>query len=169
MEEFLGSLRMISNGNVLLYILKGTGFTIGIAFFAVVIGIIIGTILALARNYCTKGFLNIFRYLSIAYIEVFRNPPLMLWIFIGLVFFPSIEFSAQFTKAFGLSRTEMAVLFKAIIALVLFTSSVIAEIIRGGLNSIPKGQFEAATSQGFHYWQKMTLIILPQTIILITK
>ncbi len=163
MEEFLGSLRMISNGNVLLYILKGTGFTIGIAFFAVVIGIIIGTILALARNYCTKGFLNIFRYLSIAYIEVFRNTPLMLWIFIGLVFFPSIEFSAQFTKAFGLSRTEMAVLFKAIIALVLFTSSVIAEIIRGGLNSIPKGQFEAAYSQGFNFAQTLLLIVLPQT------
>ncbi|MGN1106619.1 MAG: amino acid ABC transporter permease, partial [Huintestinicola sp.] len=162
MEELMGSLKMISNGNVLLYILKGVGFTIGIAFFAVVLGIIIGTILALARNYCTKGWLKIFRYLSTAYIEVFRNTPLMLWIFIGLVFFPSIEFSAEFTKFFELSRTEMAVLFKAIVALVLFTSSVIAEIVRGGLNSIPKGQFEAAYSQGFNFAQTLLLIVLPQ-------
>lgn len=163
MEQFMGSLKMITNGNVLLYILKGAGFTIGIAFFAVVLGIVIGTVLALARNYCTKGPLNIFRYISIAYIEIFRNTPLMLWIFIGLVFFPSIEFPVKFAKFFGLSRTELAVLFKAIIALVLFTSSVIAEIVRGGLNSIAKGQFEAAYSQGFNFIQTLRLIILPQT------
>lgn len=163
MNELMGSLKMISDGNVLLYILKGVGFTLGIAFFAVVLGIFVGTVLALARNYCTKGWLNIFRYIAIAYIEVFRNTPLMLWMFIGLVFFPSIEFSADFTKALGLSRTEMAVLFKAIVALVLFTSSVIAEIVRGGLNSIPKGQFEAAYSQGFNFVQTLMLIVLPQT------
>ena len=122
MNELMGSLKMISNGSVLLYILKGVGFTLGIAFFAVVLGIIVGTVLALARNYCTKGWFNIFRYIATAYIEVFRNTPLMLWMFIGLVFFPSIEFSAEFTKVFGLSRTEMAVLFKAIVALVRFTS-----------------------------------------------
>ena len=163
MEQLMGSLKMITNGSVLLYILKGVGFTIGIAFFAVVLGIIIGTVLALARNYCTKGWTNIFRYISIAYIEIFRNTPLMLWIFIGLVFFPSIEFPAEVAKFFELSRTELAVLVKAIFALVLFTSSVIAEIIRGGLNSIPKGQFEAAYSQGFNFVQTLIFIILPQT------
>lgn len=163
MDELMGSLKMISSGSVLLYILKGVSFTLAIAFFAVVLGIFVGTVLALARNYCTKGWLNIFRYIATAYIEIFRNTPLMLWMFIGLVFFPSIEFSAGFTKALGLSRTEMAVLFKAIVALVLFTSSVIAEIVRGGLNSIPKGQFEAAYSQGFNFLQTLVLIVLPQT------
>lgn len=163
MDELRGSLRMISDSSVLLYIIKGLGFTVGIAFFAVVIGIIIGTILALVRNYCTRGIGKIFRALAIAYIEVFRNTPLMLWIFIGLVFFPSIEFSTAFAKIFQLSRTEMAVLVKAIAALVLFTSSVIAEIIRGGLNSIPKGQFEAAYSQGFNFVQTLIFIVLPQT------
>lgn len=163
MNEFMGSLKMISDGSVLLYILKGVGFTLGIAFFAVVLGIFIGTVLALVRNYCTKGWLNIFRYIATAYIEIFRNTPLMLWMFIGLVFFPSIEFAPEFTKALGLSRTEMAVLFKAIVALVLFTSSVIAEIVRGGLNSIPKGQFEAAYSQGFNFIQTLVFIVIPQT------
>lgn len=163
MDEFMGSLRMIANESVFLYLLKGLGFTVGIAFFAVVLGIIIGTVLALARNYCLTGPLKIFRYISIAYIEVFRNTPLMLWIFIGLVFFPSIEFSSDIADFFGLSRIELAVLIKAIAALVLFTSSVIAEIVRGGLNSVAKGQFEAAYSQGFNFIQTLIFIILPQT------
>jgi putative glutamine transport system permease protein len=163
MEELMGSFQMITNKSIFLYLLKGLGFTVAIAFFAVVLGIIIGTVLALARNYCTSPKTKIFKFLSVAYIEVFRNTPLMLWLFIGLVFFPSIEFSESFVKPFGISRTEMAVLFKAIMALVLFTSSVIAEIVRGGLNSVPKGQFEAAYSQGFNFVQTLFYIILPQT------
>lgn len=163
MEALMGSLKMITNGSVLLYILKGLGFTVAIAFFAVVLGIVIGTVLALVRNYCNRGWTRIFKYISIAYIEVFRNTPLMLWIFIGLVFFPSVELPSKFTQLFQLSRTEMAVLIKGIIALVLFTSSVIAEIVRGGLNSIPKGQFEAAYSQGFNLPQTLLFIIIPQT------
>ena len=66
MNELMGSLKMIGEGSVLMYILKGVGFTLGIAFFAVVLGILIGTVLALLRNYCTKGWLNIFRYIAVA-------------------------------------------------------------------------------------------------------
>ncbi len=163
MSEIQGSLKMITNGSVLLYLIKGLGFTVVIAVFAVLLGLVIGTILALARNYCTSKKTVIFKWLSTAYIEIFRNTPLMLWIFIGLVYFPSVNVSAGFSKALGLSRTEIALLIKGIIALVLFTSSVIAEIVRGGLNSIPKGQFEAAYSQGFGIVRTLTLIVLPQT------
>jgi len=154
---------MITNGSVLLYLIKGLGFTLVIAFFAIVFGIIIGTLLALARNYCNSGPAVILKWASTAYIEVFRNTPLMLWLFIGLVFFPSVEVSVSFASFFELSRTEMAVLFKAIMALILFTSSVIAEIVRGGLNSIDKGQFESAFSQGFGMPGALILVILPQT------
>ena len=154
---------MITNGSVFQYLLKGLGFTLVIAFFAVLFGIIIGTCLALARNYCNDGPSVVLKWIATAYVEVFRNTPLMLWLFIGLVFFPSIEVSVPFAKFFELSRTEMAVLFKAILALILFTSSVIAEIVRGGLNSISKGQFEAAYSQGFNTPLTLILIVLPQT------
>ena len=163
MQELQGSIQMITNSSVLLYIFKGLGFTLVIALFAVILGILFGTLFALARNYCNKGPALILKWFSIAYIEVFRNTPLMLWLFIGMVFFPSIEVTVKFASFFGLSRTEMAVLFKAIFALVLFTSSVLAEIIRGGLNSIARGQFESAYSQGFGMAGTLMLIVLPQT------
>jgi putative glutamine transport system permease protein len=163
MNELRGSHQMITNESVLLYLIKGLGFTLAIAFFAVVIGIVIGTILALMRNYCNDGPAIVLKWIATAYVELFRNTPLMLWLFIGMVFFPSIEVSVSLASFFELSRTEMAVLFKAILALVLFTSSVITEIVRGGLNSIDKGQFEAAYSQGFGMIMTLILIVLPQT------
>ena len=58
-------------------------------------------------------------------------------------------------KLFGLTTVETKLLFKAAVALILFTSSVIAEIIRGGLNSIAHGQFEAGHAQGFNVVQVM--------------
>lgn len=163
MEALQGSLKMITNSSVLIYLVKGLGYTVLIAFFAVLLGIILGSVLAIARNYCTSGVKRLFQWISIAYIEIFRNTPLMLWIFIGLVYFPSVDVSANIAGAMGFSRTEIAILIKAVIALVLFTSSVIAEIIRGGLNSIPKGQFEAAYSQGFGFVKTLLYIVLPQT------
>lgn len=115
----------------------------------------------LLRSYCcTSKRTRIFQWLSIAYIEVFRNTPLLLWIFICMVFCPCPGFLNR--KLWGLSSAEVKLLFKTAVALVLFTSSVIAEIIRGGLNAIPKGQFEAAHTQGFSTVQTMVYIILPQ-------
>lgn len=163
MDKLSGSLKMITNESVFLYLLKGLGYTMIIAVISVILGIVIGSVLAIARNYCVSKKTRIFKWLSIAYIEIFRNTPLMLWIFIGLVYFPSVDVSTDFAKALGFSRTEIALLIKAIVALVLFTSSVIAEIIRGGLNSIPKGQFEAAYSQGFGFVKTLIYIVLPQT------
>lgn len=154
------SLSMLTQSAVLLYIFKGVGFTIFISFFAVVIGIVLGSVLALCRNYCNKGVSRIFKWISIVYIEVFRNTPLLLWIFIALVFFSSPQILNR--KMFGLTKVEVQLLYKAVVALVLFTSSVIAEIVRGGLNSVPNGQFEAGYSQGFNTIQVMIYIILPQ-------
>lgn len=116
--------------------------------------------LALVRNYCTSPQNRILKWLATVYIEIFRNTPLLLWIFIGLVFCPAPGIFEH--RLFGLSSVETKILFKASVALTLFTSAVIAEIIRGGLNAIPKGQFEAGYSQGFNTVQVMVYIILPQ-------
>lgn len=161
MANLEASFSILKNTNILLYIGKGVLFTLIISVIAVLSGILIGSVLALVRNYCTKGIVaRIFHALSVIYIEVFRNTPLLLWIFICLVFCPCPPLFSR--RLFGLTSVETKLLFKASVALILFTSSVVAEIIRGGLNAISKGQFEAAHAQGFHIVQTFGYIILPQ-------
>ena len=137
MNEIMGSLSMLENTSILLYILKGTVFTLIISVIAVAASIVFGSVLALVRNYCTSPQNRILKWLATVYIEIFRNTPLLLWIFIGLVFCPAPGIFEH--RLFGLSSVETKILFKASVALTLFTSAVIAEIIRGGLNAIPKG------------------------------
>jgi putative glutamine transport system permease protein len=123
------------------FLMIGLGNTLFISVFTVIISIIFGTVLAICRNY---GY-GIVRGTVSVYIEVFRNTPLLLWMLICI-----------FMLHFGTSMSRGA------LALTLYTSAVIAEIMRGGLNSIAKGQFEAARSQGFNFLQTLYLIILPQ-------
>jgi putative glutamine transport system permease protein len=123
------------------YILAGLRTTLLISLATVAISIAFGSVLALFRNY-EKRVLG--RIASI-YIEIFRSTPLLLWILICVFMLP-----------FG------AYLARGALALTLYTSSVIAEIVRGGLNSIDKGQFEAARSQGFNFMQTLWHIVLPQ-------
>lgn len=154
------SLSMLQNKNVLLYVGKGVLFTMIIAVIAILISIIFGSVLAVFRNYCNSGVAKILKMISTAYIEIFRNTPLLLWIFICLVFCPCPKFFGH--KMFGLTSVEVKLLWKASIALILFESSIIAEIIRGGLNSVAQGQFEAAHSQGFSILQTFWYFIIPQ-------
>ncbi|MDP2842099.1 MAG: amino acid ABC transporter permease, partial [Acetobacterium sp.] len=100
-----------------------------------------GTILALLRTY-EKRFLG---RLAGVYIEVFRNTPLLLWVLVCCFMIP-----------YG------SIVMRGGLALALYTSAVLAEIVRGGLNSIAEGQFEAAKSQGFTLIQTLTFIVLPQ-------
>mgnify|MGYP001160697293 FL=1 len=160
MSTLGNSLSMLKNPAVLNFLLSGILFTLIISVVAVGIGLLLGSILALVRNYCTSKRTRIFKWLATAYIEIFRNTPLLLWIFICLVFFPVPEFLPR--KLFGLTSVEVKLLFKGSMALILFTSSVIAEIVRGGLNSVSYGQFEAGHSQGFSTLQIMIYIVLPQ-------
>ena len=160
MSTLSDSLSMFKNVGIIQYLLKGLLFTIIISVIAVVVGILIGSVLGLVRNYCTSKKTIIFKWIATIYIEVFRNTPLLLWIFVCVVFCPVPSLFSR--KMFGLTTVEARLLFKATVALVLFTSSVIAEIIRGGLNSVAEGQFEAGKSQGFHTVQIMIYIVLPQ-------
>ena len=153
------SFSILQSPGVLSYIGKGILFTLVISVLSVAVSIFLGSVLALCRNYC-KGKSGFFRVISTVYIEIFRNTPLLLWIFICLVACPCPKFFAR--KMWGLTSVEMKILFRGVVALVLFESSIIAEIIRGGLNAIPKGQFEAAHTQGFSTVQTMVYIILPQ-------
>lgn len=163
MAELQGSIGILKNPEVLTYLLKGLAFTLGISLIAIAVSIASGAVLALVRNYCTRGGARILGKIAAFYIELFRNTPLMLWMFICFVMCPAPEISKKFATALGFTSTvAVKTLFKAIVALTLFESAIMAEIIRGGLNSVAKGQFEAAYSQGFGGLQTMTLIVLPQ-------
>lgn len=124
------------------FLLKGLGLTLILSISIIIASIILGTLLALGRNYGSK----LIKKTASTYIEIFRNTPLLLWIL-----------AVCFMLPFG------TVVFRGGLALTLYTSSVIAEIIRGGLNSIDLGQFEAAASQGFTFIQTLWYIVLPQT------
>ena len=126
------------------FILTGFVKTLEISALAIVFSIILGTVLAMVKQYCT-GKLAIFKWIVSAYIELFRCTPNLLWILF-------IYFTVKGSD-----------IFISVLAFTIFTSAVIAEIVRGGFNSIPKSQFEAAQSQGFGFFSSMRLIILPQT------
>ena len=147
MATLASSFSILTQPGVFLYLLRGIAFTCIISVLGVILGLILGSLLALARTYCKKGPARILGWFSAAYIELFRNTPYLLWIFVCVVFCPCPAFFAR--KMFGLTSVEMKLLFKAAVALVLFNSSVIAEIVRGGLNGVSKGQFEAGYAQGF--------------------
>jgi putative glutamine transport system permease protein len=126
------------------YLLIGLLYTLIIAVVTVGISTVFGTILALLRNYERR----VLGKIASIYIEIFRNTPLLLWIMICL-----------FVLTFGTT------FFRGTLGLTLYTSSVVAEIVRGGLNSIDRGQFEAASSQGFGKISTFVYIVLPQCFI----
>ncbi len=126
------------------FMFKGLGMTIAISVLATVISLFFGTLLALIRTYAAGSFKWCGTLVAV-YTEFFRCTPNLLWIL-------WIYFTVKGNK--------IAV---SVFAITLFTSAVMAEILRGGLNSIPKGQFEAAQSQGFSFFQTLWYIVLPQT------
>lgn len=129
----------------ILYMMEGLKLTLGIAVTTIILSFVLGTVLAVMRNYST-GYFRPLAWLATAYIELFRCTPNLLWIyFIYFTFSGSQYFIGTLTFTF-------------------FTSAVVAEIIRGGFNIIPKGQFEGAYSQGFGFFRTMWFIILPQTV-----
>ncbi len=160
MGTFSNSISMLQNPAIVRFILMGTVFSLIISVVAVLVSIALGSLLAMMRNYCMTPQTRIFRWIASVYIEIFRNTPLLFWIFICLVFCPSPGFMDR--QMLGLSSVNNKLLFKASVALILYTSGVIAEIVRGGLNSVAHGQIEAGMSQGFHMMQVMWYIVLPQ-------
>jgi general L-amino acid transport system permease protein len=113
----------------------------------------LGILLALGR----RSQMPIVRWLSIGFIEFVRGVPLITVLFMASVMLP------LFLPA-GWSVDK---LLRALIMVALFSAAYLAEVIRGGLQAIPRGQFEAADALGLSYAQKMGLIILPQALKLV--
>lgn len=127
-----------------MFMMQGLLMTMIIAACTIVLSLFFGTFVAMLRHFCI-GKLTWISWLAGAYIEFFRCTPNILWIL-------WIRFTMQGDPTV-----------KAIFACTLFTTAVVAEIVRGGLNGIPKGQFDGAASQGFSFRQTLNYIVLPQT------
>lgn len=125
----------------LVFLLQGIKLTLTIALVSIILSMVFGTILAVLKNF-SKGLLG---KIATIYIEIFRNTPLLLWIL-------SIRFLVPIPP-----------MYSGILSFTLFTSAIMAEIFRGGMNSISNGQYEAAYAQGFSKFQTLRYIILPQS------
>lgn len=121
--------------------------TLETAIIGIILSLIIGIIIGLMGTSSNK----IFRTINRIYVEVIQNTPLLLQL---CVFYYILAFSGY----------KVSILFAGIISLGIYHGAYMAEVFRAGINSIPRGQFEAATSQGFNYVQRMYYIILPQSI-----
>jgi general L-amino acid transport system permease protein len=109
-----------------------------------------GILLALGR----QSRLPVIRILSIGFIETVRGVPLITVLFMASVMFPLfMPPGVNFDK-----------LLKALVGVALFSAAYMAEEVRGGLQAVPKGQYEAAQSLGLSYWRMMGLIIMPQAL-----
>lgn len=128
----------------ILFMLDGLKLTILIAGATMILSLFLGTLLAMIRNDC-KGKMKWLSVLASWYIEFFRCTPNVLWI---LLF------------RFAMKGDPLYI---GIFTFTLFTSAVVAEIVRGGMNAVGKGQIEGAHSQGFGFFQTMIYIVLPQT------
>jgi len=134
-----------------LYLTRGLAVTLEITFFALLIGVVLGFILAIIRSTCDKtGKLKILNMIAKLYITIIRGTPVVLQLLIlYFVIFASVNINKVVVAA---------------IAFGLNSGAYVAEIVRSGIMAVDEGQFEAGRSLGFNYFQTMCYIVLPQAI-----
>jgi len=128
----------------------GLPLTLLLSVFGLTAAYPLGVVLALGR----QSRMHAVKSLCIIYIEMIRGVPL-----ISLLFMSSVVFPLFLPEGVTVNK-----ILRAQVAIILFTAAYIAEVVRGGLQAIPKGQYEAADSLGLNYVQTMRLIVLPQAL-----
>ncbi|MDN6626442.1 MAG: amino acid ABC transporter permease [Pisciglobus halotolerans] len=132
---------------IIRFLLDGLLITIEVAVLSILFSFVIGALLGLIR-YMKIPFIS---KIVGGLIDVVRNLPLLLIIFFTYFALPQIGI-------------QFSIFWSAVAAMTIFESAMLSEIIRGGLNSIPKGQMEAGRSTGFSYFQTLWYIIIPQAL-----
>jgi general L-amino acid transport system permease protein len=128
----------------------GLPLTLLLSIFGLTAAYPLGILLALGR----RSNMVTVKTLSIIYIELIRGVPL-----ISLLFMSSVVFPLFLPEGVNINN-----IIRAQVAIILFTAAYIAEVVRGGLQAIPRGQYEAAESMGLNYYLTMRLIVLPQAL-----
>jgi len=131
----------------------GLPLTIMLATLAVVFAFPIAVLVALGR----RSQLPAIRTFCVIYVELIRGVPLISVLFMASFMFP----------LFMPPGTQIDVLLRVLVGITLFSAAYMAEIVRGGLQAIPKGQLEAADTLGLSYWQTQRKIVLPQALALV--
>lgn len=128
------------------------GFMLAILLGVVAIGVSlpIGVVLALGR----QSDLLIVKYLCVGFIEFIRGVPLITLLFVA----------SLLLNLFLPPGTNFDIILRVMIMMTLFSAAYMAEVIRGGLAALPRGQYEGADSLGLNYWQAQRLIIMPQAL-----
>ena len=131
----------------------GLMLTLILAAVGITAALPLGIILALGR----RSQMPVVKALCIGFIELWRGVPLITVLFMSSVMLP----------LFLPEGVSIDKLLRALIGIALFQSAYMAEVVRGGLQAIPKGQYEAAEAMGLGYWRMMGLVILPQALKLV--
>ena len=127
--------------------------TLVIAVTGIVASLPLGILLALGR----RSEMPVIRLFSVIFIEFWRGIPLITVLFMSSVVLPLfLPDGVSFDK-----------LLRALIGVALFSAAYMAEVVRGGIQALPKGQYEGAMALGLTYWQMMRMIILPQALKLV--
>jgi len=133
----------------LLPLVKGAGLTIVLCFFATIFGSVIGLFVGLGSLSKRKFIIIVCTW----YIKLIRGIPLLMLIFLTYFGLPMIIDGINFSKGFS-----------AVLALSIYAGAYMGEIVRGSIQSISKGQFEASDALGLSYFQKIRYVILPQAL-----
>jgi len=128
----------------------GFMLTVVIGVTGIVCSLPLGILLALGR----QSDLTILRTLCVLFIEFIRGVPLITLLFVA----------STMLNYFLPPGTNFDLLLRVLIMVTLFSAAYIAEVVRGGLQAIPKGQTEAAEAMGLKYWPSMRLVVLPQAL-----
>jgi general L-amino acid transport system permease protein len=131
----------------------GLVLTLILATFGIALAFPLAILLALGR----RSDMPAIKTLCVAFIELVRGVPL-----ISVLFMASVMFPLFLPEGISIDK-----LLRAQVGIILFASAYLAEVVRAGLQSLPKGQYEAADALGLSYWQAMRMIVLPQALRLV--
>lgn len=126
---------------------SGFGYTLAVSFCALLLAILLGVV----NGTIASGRIVSLKACARVYVEIFQNTPLVIQIFFFYFALPPLGIN-------------LSVFIVGVIGIGLYHGAYISEVVRAGILSVPKGQFEASASQGFTYIQQMRFVILPQTI-----
>jgi general L-amino acid transport system permease protein len=131
----------------------GLLITLVVAITGIVASLPLGVLLALGR----RSEMPIVRVSSVVFIEFWRGVPLITVLF----------FATYMLPLFLPTGVSFDGLLRVLVGVTLFAAAYMAEVVRGGLQAIPRGQYEAAQAVGLGYWQTMSLVVLPQALTLV--